>query len=212
MAPKKAAPSSSAAPASNDQTLGLKEQTLFKQVLRFYEIKQYKKALKAADTILKKNPTHGETLAMKGLTYNSLKKKEEAHALVKKGLAMNIKSHICWHVYGLLYRSESKYEDAIKCYQNAIKRDPVSRESKVDNLFFLDRHHPFSQTVFHPSFSSVHCILPLLGHSAAVIESFERNVRSQQCDSVRSNWIRSRAFDVPIVELQGEDTTLHQEW
>lgn len=62
---------------------------------------------------------------MKGLTYNCLKKKEEAHALVKKGLAMNIKSHVCWHVYGLLYRSENKYDDAIKCYQNAIKRDPV---------------------------------------------------------------------------------------
>lgn len=62
---------------------------------------------------------------MKGLTYNCLKKKEDAHALVKKGLAMNIKSHVCWHVYGLLYRSENKYDDAIKCYQNAIKRDPV---------------------------------------------------------------------------------------
>jgi len=39
--------------------LALKEQTLFKQVLRFYETKQYKKALKSADAILKKNPNHG---------------------------------------------------------------------------------------------------------------------------------------------------------
>jgi tetratricopeptide (TPR) repeat protein len=62
---------------------------------------------------------------MKGLTFNSLKRKEEAHALIKKGLAMNIKSHVCWHVYGLLYRSETKYDDAIKCYQNALKRDVV---------------------------------------------------------------------------------------
>ena len=65
---------------------------------------------------------------MKGLTYNSMKRKEEAHALIKKGLAMNIKSHVCWHVYGLLYRSETKYDDAIKCYQNALKRDVVSAE------------------------------------------------------------------------------------
>lgn len=113
----------------DDQQLGLKEQTLFKQVLRFYETKQYKKALKSADAILKKHPTHGETLAMKGLTYNNMQRKEDAHALVKKGLSMNIKSHVCWHVYGLLYRSETKYEDAIKCYQNAIRRDPVRHQT-----------------------------------------------------------------------------------
>jgi len=121
MPPKAAA--AAAAPKADEQVLPLKDQTLFKQVLRFYETKQYKKAMKSADAILKKHPNHGETLAMKGLTYNALNKKEEAHALVKRGLAMNIKSHVCWHVYGLLYRSETKYEDAIKCYQNAIKRD-----------------------------------------------------------------------------------------
>ncbi len=125
MAPK-AKPSAAAVVKADDQVLSLKDQTLFKQCLRFYETKQHKKALKAADAILKKNPNHGETLAMKGLTYNSLNKKEEAHALIKRGLAMNIKSHVCWHVYGLLYRSETKYDDAIKCYTNAIKRDVVS--------------------------------------------------------------------------------------
>lgn len=45
--------------AADEQVLALKEQTLFKQVLRFYETKQYKKALKSADAILKKNPNHG---------------------------------------------------------------------------------------------------------------------------------------------------------
>lgn len=109
----------------DEQQLPPKESTLFRQVLRFYETKQYKKALKSADAILKKYPNHGETLAMKGLTFNALNKKDDAHLLVKKGLSMNIKSHVCWHVYGLLYRSESKYEDAIKCYQNALKRDSV---------------------------------------------------------------------------------------
>lgn len=167
MPPKKAAAAPAAAPV-NDQVLGLKEQTLFKQVLRFYETKQYKKALKSADAVLKKHPTNGETLAMKGLTFNQMKRKEEAHALVKKGLTMNIKSHVCWHVYGLLYRSEGKYDDAIKCYQNAMKRDPVRHHT-----------HPAATRDLAPSCMRVLCLfsifspftmlVPLLGNSAAVI-------------------------------------------
>jgi len=151
--PPKGRPAS-AAPGKDEQVLGMKEQTLFKQVLRFYETKQYKKGLKAADAILKKNPNHGETLAMKGLTYNCLNKKDEAHALVKKGLAMNIKSYVCWHVYGLLYRSEGKYDDAVKCYQNALKRDPVNRMRNT--LSHPLQHHPTHQLALFslcPSFS-----------------------------------------------------------
>jgi tetratricopeptide (TPR) repeat protein len=65
-----------------------KEADLFKHLVKQYEMKQYKKAIKQADTILKKFPKHGETLAMKGLTYNYMSghTREEAHALVKEGL------------------------------------------------------------------------------------------------------------------------------
>jgi len=52
--------------ASRDnQILPSKEQGLFRQVVKYYETKQYKKALKAADQVLKKFPDHGETLSMK---------------------------------------------------------------------------------------------------------------------------------------------------
>ena len=34
-----------------------------------------------------------------------------------------MKSHVCWHVYGLLYRSDRLYKDAIKCYRQALKLD-----------------------------------------------------------------------------------------
>ncbi|CAB1327365.1 unnamed protein product [Coregonus sp. 'balchen'] len=63
---------------------------------------------------------HGETLAMKGLTLNCLGKKEEAYDLVRRGLRNDLKS---WHVYGLLQRSDKKYDEAIKCYRNALKWD-----------------------------------------------------------------------------------------
>lgn len=88
-----------------------------------YETKQYKNGLKLAKQILT-NPKfteHGETLAMKGLTLNCLGRKEEAYEHVRRGLRNSLKSHVCWHVYGLLQRSDKKYDEAIKCYRNALK-------------------------------------------------------------------------------------------
>ncbi|EEC01908.1 N-terminal acetyltransferase A complex subunit NAT1, putative [Ixodes scapularis] len=51
------------------------------------------------------------------------KKKDEAYEYVRKGLRNDLKSHVCWHVYGLLQRSDRKYDEAIKCYRNALKWD-----------------------------------------------------------------------------------------
>ncbi|KAA3479374.1 N-alpha-acetyltransferase 16, NatA auxiliary subunit [Gossypium australe] len=93
-----------------------------------YETKQYKKGLKAADAILKKFPEHGETLSMKGLTLNCMDRKSEAYELVRLGLKNDLKSHVCWHVYGLLYRSDREYREAIKCYRNALRIDPDNIE------------------------------------------------------------------------------------
>ncbi|XP_057732571.1 N-terminal acetyltransferase A complex auxiliary subunit NAA15 [Arachis stenosperma] len=105
-----------------------KEANLFKLIVKSYETKQYKKGLKAADAILKKFPDHGETLSMKGLTLNCMDRKSEAYELVRQGLKNDLKSHVCWHVFGLLYRSDREYREAIKCYRNALKIDPDNIE------------------------------------------------------------------------------------
>ncbi|KAL9244661.1 hypothetical protein vseg_018417 [Gypsophila vaccaria] len=105
-----------------------KEANLFKLIVKSYETKQYKKGLKAADAILKKFPDHGETLSMKGLTLNCMDRKAEAYDLVKLGLKNDLKSHVCWHVYGLLYRSDREYREAIKSYRNALRIDPDNIE------------------------------------------------------------------------------------
>ena len=60
---------------------------------------------------------------MKGLTLNCLGRKEEAYDHVRRGLRNDLQSHVCWHVYGLLQRSDKKYDEAIKCYRNALKWD-----------------------------------------------------------------------------------------
>lgn len=59
---------------------------MFRSLQKHFDMKQYKKAIKQADAILKKFPKHGETLAMKGLTLSSMGRSEEAHACVKEGL------------------------------------------------------------------------------------------------------------------------------
>jgi hypothetical protein len=104
---------SSATAASENPQAGMgrplpkKEADLFRNVVKHYEMKQYKKAIKQADTILKKFPKHGETLCMKGLTLNYTAKKEEALAFVKLGLMNDMRYVIlcgcCCRCYIPLY-------------------------------------------------------------------------------------------------------------
>ncbi|KAG5996347.1 hypothetical protein E4U43_002866 [Claviceps pusilla] len=114
------------------QQLAPKEAAQFRQVVRSYEEKQYKRGLKTADLILKKHPKHGDTMAMKALILNSQGKTEEAFALAKEALKADMKSHICWHVYGLLYRSCKNFEEAIKAYKFALKLEPNSAQIQRD--------------------------------------------------------------------------------
>ncbi|XP_071708803.1 N-terminal acetyltransferase A complex auxiliary subunit NAA15-like [Rutidosis leptorrhynchoides] len=109
-------------------SLPLKEANLFKLIVKSYETKHYKKGLKAADAIVKKFLDHEETLSMKGLTLNCMDRKQEAYELVRLGLKNDLKSHVCWHIYRLLYRSDREYREAIKCYRNALRIDPDNIE------------------------------------------------------------------------------------
>jgi len=121
------------------QELPAKELSLFRQIVKFYESKQYKKGIKNADTILKKYPDHGETLCMKGLLLNGLDKREEAYQLARQGLKLNLKSHVCWHVLGLIYRSDRNYIEAAKCYKSALRMDPGNAQIMRD-LSLLQLH------------------------------------------------------------------------
>ncbi|KAL3476367.1 NMDA receptor-regulated protein 1-domain-containing protein [Aspergillus californicus] len=114
------------------QPLNTKDSSLFRQVVRHYENKQYKKGIKTAEQILRKNPSHGDTIAMKALIMSNQGQQEEAFALAKEALKNDMKSHICWHVYGLLYRAEKNYEEAIKAYRFALRIEPDSQPIQRD--------------------------------------------------------------------------------
>lgn len=62
---------------------------------------------------------------MKGLVLTHTGKKEEGMDLVKKGLRFDLTSHICWHVLGLVHKADRNYEEALKCYMQALKFDKV---------------------------------------------------------------------------------------
>lgn len=98
----------------------------------FQQTKQYKKGMKAADAILRNHPLHGETLAMKGLLLNSLGNKADAMDFVKRGVKANVRSHVCWHVYGLIQHSEENFAEAMKCYKNALRIDPENATVQRD--------------------------------------------------------------------------------
>ncbi|KIM42317.1 hypothetical protein M413DRAFT_444742 [Hebeloma cylindrosporum] len=100
-----------------------KEASLFKELLTLYETRQIKKGLKTADQILKKFPDHGETLCMKGLVLTHMGRREEGIDLVKKGVRLDLTSHICWHVFGLIQKADKNYEEALKSYTQALKFD-----------------------------------------------------------------------------------------
>jgi len=125
--------------AQNNQTLPSKEQTLFRHLVQHYETKQYKKGIKAADQILRKHPNHGDTQAMKALILSSQGHTSEAFELCKLALKNAMKSHVCWHVYGLLYRQQKNYEEAIKAYRFALRLEPESAQIQRD-LALLQVH------------------------------------------------------------------------
>lgn len=71
-------------------------------------------------------------MAMKALILNGQGKTEEAFALGKEALTVDMKSHICWHVYGLLYRTNKNFEESIKAYKFALKLEPESAQIQRD--------------------------------------------------------------------------------
>lgn len=66
-----------------------------------------------------------ETMSMKGLVLTHTGKKDEGVELVKKGLRHDLTSHICWHVLGLVHKTDRNYEEALKCYTQALRFDKV---------------------------------------------------------------------------------------
>jgi N-alpha-acetyltransferase 15/16, NatA auxiliary subunit len=63
---------------------------------------------------------------MKALILGTQGHSKEAFALAKVALNNNMKSHVCWHVYGLLYKQDKNLDESIKAYKFALRLEPES--------------------------------------------------------------------------------------
>lgn len=72
---------------------------------------------------------------MKALILNGQGQTEDAFALAKIALKNDMKSHVCWHVYGILYRHVKNFDEAIKAYKFALRLEPDSPNILRDLAF-----------------------------------------------------------------------------
>ncbi|ODV90978.1 hypothetical protein CANCADRAFT_31779 [Tortispora caseinolytica NRRL Y-17796] len=119
--------------------LSPKDAATFRSMVKLYESKSYKKALKSAEGLLKKYPTHGESLSMKGLILSFLSRKNETPEYLDKGVQYDPTSYLCWYVRGLFYKSEMDYDEALRSVTNAVKFGP-SNTNAVKELANLQIH------------------------------------------------------------------------
>jgi tetratricopeptide (TPR) repeat protein len=75
---------------------------------------------------------------MKGLVLTHMNRREEGIELVKKGVRLDLTSHICWHVFGLIQKADKNYEEALKSYTQALKFDKVSSIQWFDINTLID--------------------------------------------------------------------------
>jgi hypothetical protein len=80
------------------------------------------------NTLLNTSP---ETTSMKGLVLTNLEKREEGIQLIKDGLKLDLTSHICWHVNGIVQKADRNYEKALTCYARALTYDKVCETRRL---------------------------------------------------------------------------------
>jgi hypothetical protein len=54
-------------------------------------------------------------------------KEGRRHRPRQKGIKLDLMSHICWHVFGLIQKGDRNYEEALKSYTQALRFDKVRR-------------------------------------------------------------------------------------
>ncbi|CAJ0587120.1 unnamed protein product, partial [Mesorhabditis spiculigera] len=132
------------------QTLGPKEQALFRKISKCYDNRQHKQGLRLVRNILEQHPDHGETLSMKGLLLAANGAKfDEAFEAARLGLKCNVQSALCWHAYGILLRTDHQFEPALKALKMAMAKDKnnqmLARDYSLLQMQIRD-FHGFKET------------------------------------------------------------------
>ena len=85
-----------------------------------------------------------ETLAMKGLVVFQTGKKDEGLELIRKGIRLDLTSHIVWHVLGLAKKAEKDYEEAARSYTQALRYEKVTFPRELHRNLILTVYRKIS--------------------------------------------------------------------
>ena len=85
--------------------------------------------------MLKTHSTNADILSIKALSLFHLERVDDAMTVIKVAVKYNIKNSSCkhghayfglgWQIYGTVLRNKQNYEEAAKCFRNAIKLSNV---------------------------------------------------------------------------------------
>ena len=121
-----------------------KELVILKSALSHYEQKNYKKCIKVCDENAESAGNSSELLALKGISLHSIGKIESGYEYIKKGLQLNYRSGLSWHLYSIMLRIDKKYTEAVKSLKSAIKQDPSNLSLLKDLSLLYIQIHDFS--------------------------------------------------------------------
>lgn len=105
-----------------------KEDGSFREALKIYESKQYKKSLKLTEAILKKNSNYADAYALKALLLHFLNEPVESEIYVEKAIAKNPDSPIINHILGILRRNQLNYVDAAVFFKKALDNGSTNKQ------------------------------------------------------------------------------------
>ena len=71
----------------------------------------------------------------------------ESYAVIKSGLARDTRSHVAWLIYGQAYRSDGKYDMAVKCFRNSLKIEPSQVVERDITMLQIHTRGKFSEPV-----------------------------------------------------------------
>jgi peptide alpha-N-acetyltransferase len=114
-------------------------------------------------------------------------KQEEAMEVVRRGLTADLKSFVCWHVFGQVQRSNKKYDEAMKAYKMALRLDNDNLQILRDLSLLQVQMRDY---VGYRVSSSCLCEIMCLGFSLSIVgsSSEQQSALGSVCKCLSHAW------------------------
>lgn len=96
-------------------------QTLFRQGYEAAMMRQWQVSEDLYTRSIEKDPNNAEVLFQRAVAREMLKKYEEASQDYRKALLLKPDYYLAWEYLGKLYEAYGQYDNAIRCYESALK-------------------------------------------------------------------------------------------